>query len=151
MQHKLPKGYDGAFKILGKDVEVVTNLNHNSNTLVIGAPGSGKNYCYIDPNLKYANKDSNFLIHGIKIDVDHVKELLPGYDVIELNLDKRPVDYFKLITNENEAAEFVEALCKVNQIRNRRERQRDEFFEQLEMKVMINEVMRAVKKESCSY
>lgn len=42
MQHKLPKGYDGAFKILGKDVEVVTNLNHNSNTLVIGAPGSGK-------------------------------------------------------------------------------------------------------------
>ena len=151
MQHKLPKDYDGAFKILGKDVEVVTNLNHNSNTLVIGAPGSGKNYCYIDPNLKYANKDSNFLIRGIKIDVDHVKELLPGYDVIELNLDKHPIDYFKLITNEEEAAEFVKVLCKVNQTRNRREGQRDEFFEQLEMKVMINEVMRAVKKESCSY
>lgn len=151
MQHKLPKGYDGAFKILGKDIESVAEQGCNSNTLVIGAPGSGKNYCYVDPNLKYANKDSNFVIHGVKIDVEHVKELLPGYDVIELNLDKHPVDYFKLITNEKEAARFVEALCKANQNRNRREGQRDEFFEQLEMKVMANEVTRAVNNGSCSY
>ena len=59
MQHKLPKDYDGAFKILGKDVEVVTNLNHNSNTLVIGAPGSGKNYCHLSFLSKEA-RDDNF-------------------------------------------------------------------------------------------
>ena len=60
MQHDLPKNYNGAYKLLGKNVKTPIEPAAGTNTLVLGPPASGKTFSYVYSNLKKANASSFF-------------------------------------------------------------------------------------------
>ena len=70
-----------ASKVIGKNTyyPIKGGANVFSHSLVIGGPGSGKNFHYIEPNLKH-NNGKNFLMFGYG-EVNELQELLPDYDI----------------------------------------------------------------------
>lgn len=74
MQHDLPKNYNGAYKLLGKNVKTPIEPAAGTNTLVLGPPASGKTFSYVYSNLKKANDHSNFLIYTVKADSKQYKK-----------------------------------------------------------------------------
>jgi hypothetical protein len=114
MQHDLPKNYNGAYKLLGKNVKTPIEPAAGTNTLVLGPPASGKTFSYVYSNLKKANDHSNFLIYTVKADSKQYKKMLPYHTVIEIDISKRQLDYISLITNTDEAARFFDILYKAS-------------------------------------
>lgn len=115
MQHDLPKNYNGAYKLLGKNVKTPIEPAAGTNTLVLGPPASGKTFSYVYSNLKKANDHSNFLIYTVKADSKQYKKMLPYHTVIEIDISKRQLDYISLITNTDEAARFFDILYKTSE------------------------------------
>lgn len=83
--------HDGAVdKIITKDLRMTLNYrrhNHNLNTLVIGAPGTGKSMGYVMPNLMQSN--SSFIITDPKGELlTSMGDMLiqNGYDIKVINL-----------------------------------------------------------------
>lgn len=84
--------------------------------------------------------------------------MLPGYNVIEIDLSKKPVDYFTLITNKEEAVRFVDRVMETNRIvqaRYGKYADIDEFFESVTRKIFIDVIIDVIKDVlqhgSCSY
>lgn len=78
------KDYDSnidASKVIGKNTyyPMKGGAAAFSNALIIGGPGSGKDFHYIKPNLKH-NNGKNFLMFGYE-EVNELQELLPDYDI----------------------------------------------------------------------
>lgn len=147
--YPLRENYNGAFKILGQDIFMPIDSQRNNNVLVLGHAGSGKRYNYVRPNLKDANKDSNFILHTIRTKAEDIKELLPDYNVIVLNLEERPVDYFSLITNEMEAIRFVDRVMEAEQV-NKEEKSSDAFFDTAQKKMLLEAIAAVLNNGSCT-
>lgn len=60
MQHDLPKNYNGAYKLLGKNVKTPIEPAAGTNTLVLGPPASGKTFSYVYSNLKKSKRSFQF-------------------------------------------------------------------------------------------
>ena len=125
--YQLPSGYCGPTKKLGKDVLIPLSPERNTNVLVLGSAGSGKKYSYIEPNIMTADHHSNCIVYMGKSEAEDIIERMTERKTFEIDLSKRPIDYFSLITDRVDAERFVNKMFDAHKFLFDDEKT-DEFF-----------------------
>lgn len=138
--YQLPSGYCGPTKRLGKDVLIPLSPETNTNVLVLGSAGSGKKYSYIEPNIMTADHHSNCIVYMGKSEAEDIIERMTERKTFEIDLSKRPIDYFSLITDRADAERFVNKMFDAHEFLFNDEKT-DEFFLEAEKKALLDIIL----------
>ena len=98
---------------------------------------------------KIAAENHHFLIHTPKANANQVKELLPDYEVIELNPMKHAIDYFSLITNKQEAKWFVDLLIQNDRVVS--DSYKETIYDEMEKQLLVNAIEETLARKNCSF
>lgn len=104
---------------------------------------------YRNVTVETATENHHFLIHDTKANIDQVKELLPDYDVIELNPMKHAIDYLSLITNEEEAKWFVDLLFQNDRAVS--DSNEETIYDKMEKQLLVDVIEATLAKKNCSF
>lgn len=96
-----------------------------------------------------AADNHHFLIHDPKANTNQIKELLPDYDVIELNPMEHAIDYFSLITNKQEAKWFVDLLIQNDRVVS--DSNKETIYDEMEKQLLVDAIEAALTRKSCSF
>lgn len=149
--YQLPSGYCGPTKRLGKDVLIPLSPETNTNVLVLGAAGSGKKYSYIEPNIMTADHHSNCIVYMGKSEAEGIIERMTERKTFEIDLSKRPIDYFSLITDRADAERFVNKMFNAHKFLFDDEKT-DEFFLEAEKRALLDIILVLLDRpEKCNH
>lgn len=149
--YQLPSGYCGPTKRLGKDVLIPLSPETNTNVLVLGAAGSGKKYSYIEPNIMTADHHSNCIVYMGKSEAENIVERMTERKTFEIDLSKRPIDYFSLITDRADAERFVNKMFNAHKFLFDDEKT-DEFFLEAEKRALLDIILVLLDRpEKCNH
>lgn len=149
--YQLPSGYCGPTKRLGKDVLIPLSPETNTNVLVLGSAGSGKKYSYIEPNIMTADHHSNCIVYMGKSEAEGIIERMTERKTFEIDLSKRPIDYFSLITDRADAERFVNKMFNAHKFLFDDEKT-DEFFLEAEKRALLDIILVLLDRpEKCNH
>lgn len=138
--YQLPSGYCGPTKRLGKDVLIPLSSEQNTNVLVLGSAGSGKKYSYIEPNIMTADHHSNCIVYMGKSEAEDIIDRMTERKTFKIDLSKRPIDYFSLITDRVDAERFVNKMFDAHKFLFDDEKT-DEFFLKAEKRILLDIIL----------
>lgn len=149
--YQLPSGYCGPTKRLGKDVLIPLSPETNTNVLVLGSAGSGKKYSYIEPNIMTADHHSNCIVYMGKSEAEDIIERMTERKTFEIDLSKRPIDYFSLITDRVDAERFVNKMFDAHKFLFNDEKT-DELLLEAERKALLDIIFVLLDRpEKCNH
>lgn len=152
--YQLPSGYCGPTKRLGKDVLIPLSPERNTNVLVLGSAGSGKKYSYIEPNIMTADHHSNCIVYMGKSEAEDIIDRMTERKTFKIDLSKRPIDYFSLITDRVDAERFVNKMFDAHKFLfdDDDDEKTDEFFLEAEKRALLDIILVLLDRpEKCNH